>query len=47
MFFSGHPQLQSTLFYTYPSTWMALFQTTLGDYNVSFLHSVIRRPEYK
>lgn len=31
----GHPQLQSTLFSTYPSTWMALFQTTLGDYNVS------------
>lgn len=30
----GHPQVQSTLFHTYPSTWMALFQTTLGDYSV-------------
>lgn len=33
--YKGHPQLSSTLFHTYPSTWMALFQTTLGDYNVS------------
>ncbi|XP_037824937.1 uncharacterized protein LOC119613071 [Lucilia sericata] len=31
--YKGHPQLQSTMFNTYPSTWMALFQTTLGDYN--------------
>ncbi|XP_055912069.1 uncharacterized protein LOC129946068 [Eupeodes corollae] len=31
--FKGHPQLQSTMFNTFPSTWMALFQTTLGDYN--------------
>lgn len=33
--YKGHPQVEQTLFYTYPSTWMALFQTTLGDYNVS------------
>lgn len=26
--------MKSSLFYTYPSTWMALFQTTLGDYSV-------------
>lgn len=32
--YKGHPQVESTLFATYPSTWMALFQTTLGDYNV-------------
>lgn len=32
--YKGHPQVDSTLFATYPSTWMALFQTTLGDYNV-------------
>uniref|UniRef100_A0A1I8MW96 Ion transport domain-containing protein n=1 Tax=Musca domestica TaxID=7370 RepID=A0A1I8MW96_MUSDO len=31
--YKGHPQLQSTMFDTFPSTWMALFQTTLGDYN--------------
>lgn len=35
--YKGHPQIQSTMFNTFPSTWMALFQTTLGDYNVSFL----------
>lgn len=32
--YKGHPQVQSTMFNTYTSTWMALFQTTLGDYNV-------------
>uniref|UniRef100_A0A1B0BB69 Ion transport domain-containing protein n=1 Tax=Glossina palpalis gambiensis TaxID=67801 RepID=A0A1B0BB69_9MUSC len=31
--YKGHPQLQSTMFNTFSSTWMALFQTTLGDYN--------------
>ncbi|XP_030381037.1 uncharacterized protein LOC115628914 [Scaptodrosophila lebanonensis] len=31
--YKGHPQVQSTMFNTYTSTWMALFQTTLGDYN--------------
>ncbi|XP_037932563.1 uncharacterized protein LOC119667344 [Teleopsis dalmanni] len=31
--YKGHPQLQSTMFNTFTSTWMALFQTTLGDYN--------------
>lgn len=33
--YKGHPQVDSTLFATYPTTWMALFQTTLGDYNVN------------
>lgn len=33
--YKGHPQVDSTLFATYPNTWMALFQTTLGDYSVS------------
>lgn len=32
---SGFPSVQSTLFSSYPSTWMALFQITLGDYSVS------------
>lgn len=36
--YKGHPQVDSTLFATYPSTWMALFQTTLGDYSVSNLN---------
>lgn len=36
--YKGHPQVQSTMFNTYTSTWMALFQTTLGDYNVSVLY---------
>ncbi|XP_064555396.1 uncharacterized protein iav [Drosophila montana] len=31
--YKGHPQVQTTMFNTYTSTWMALFQTTLGDYN--------------
>lgn len=34
--YKGHPQVDSTLFATYPSTWMALFQTTLGDYSVNY-----------
>lgn len=38
--YKGHPQVDSTLFATYPSTWMALFQTTLGDYSVSISKSV-------
>lgn len=37
--YKGHPQVDSTLFATYPSTWMALFQTTLGDYNYSDLNN--------
>lgn len=32
--YKGHPQVQTTLFQSYASTWMALFQTTLGDYSV-------------
>lgn len=36
--YKGHPQVDSTLFATYPTTWMALFQTTLGDYNVSMMN---------
>ncbi|XP_037029755.1 uncharacterized protein LOC119069730 [Bradysia coprophila] len=37
--YKGHPQVKSSLFYTYPSTWMALFQTTLGDYSYSDLNN--------
>lgn len=33
--YKGHPQVDTTLFASYPSTWMALFQTTLGDYSVN------------
>nr|XP_036232016.1 uncharacterized protein LOC106625964 [Bactrocera oleae] len=37
--YKGHPQIQSTMFNTFPSTWMALFQTTLGDYNYPDLNN--------
>ncbi|CAH2097655.1 unnamed protein product [Euphydryas editha] len=35
--YKGFPSVQSTLFSSYPSTWMALFQITLGDYSYSDL----------
>ncbi|XP_050356395.1 uncharacterized protein LOC126777391 [Nymphalis io] len=35
--YRGFPNVQSTLFSSYPSTWMALFQITLGDYSYSDL----------
>lgn len=41
--YKGHPQVESSLFATYPSTWMALFQTTLGDYNVCHFYAVFYR----
>ncbi|XP_043462245.1 uncharacterized protein LOC122498536 isoform X4 [Leptopilina heterotoma] len=31
--YKGFPGVKSTLYYSYPSTWMALFQITLGDYS--------------
>ncbi|XP_055682448.1 uncharacterized protein LOC129789581 isoform X2 [Lutzomyia longipalpis] len=37
--YKGHPQVSQTLFASYPSTWMALFQTTLGDYNYADLNN--------
>lgn len=33
--YKGFPGVQSSLYHSYPSTWMALFQITLGDYSVS------------
>lgn len=33
--YKGSPGVEDSLFSTYSSTWMALFQITLGDYNVS------------
>ncbi|XP_041970712.1 uncharacterized protein LOC121727076 [Aricia agestis] len=35
--YRGFPNVQSTLFSSYPSTWMALFQITLGDYSYTDL----------
>ncbi|CAK1591096.1 unnamed protein product [Parnassius mnemosyne] len=35
--YKGFPNVQSTLYSSYPSTWMALFQITLGDYSYSDL----------
>nr|XP_018913838.1 PREDICTED: transient receptor potential cation channel subfamily V member 6 [Bemisia tabaci] len=31
--YKGSPNVKQTLFHSYPTTWMALFQITLGDYN--------------
>ncbi|XP_048506572.1 uncharacterized protein LOC105692131 isoform X4 [Athalia rosae] len=31
--YKGFPGVKSSLYSSYPSTWMALFQITLGDYN--------------
>lgn len=33
--YKGLPGVEKTLYSSYPTTWMALFQITLGDYNVS------------
>lgn len=33
--YKGFPGVKSSLYSSYHSTWMALFQITLGDYNVS------------
>lgn len=33
--YTGFPGVNSSLYHSYPSTWMALLQITLGDYNVS------------
>ncbi|CAH0597011.1 unnamed protein product [Chrysodeixis includens] len=35
--YKGFPNVQSTLFSSYPTTWMALFQITLGDYSYTDL----------
>ncbi|XP_031780916.1 uncharacterized protein LOC100118680 [Nasonia vitripennis] len=35
--YKGYPGVKTTLFHSYPSTWMALFQITLGDYSYSDL----------
>lgn len=32
--YKGFPGVNGTLYYSYPSTWMALFQITLGNYDV-------------
>lgn len=33
--YKGFPNLKSSLYASYPTTWMALFQITLGNYDVS------------
>ncbi|XP_073979790.1 transient receptor potential cation channel subfamily V iav isoform X3 [Rhodnius prolixus] len=35
--YKGFPGVKNTLYSSYPSTWMALFQITLGDYNYAEL----------
>lgn len=34
--YKGSPGVETSLFSSYSSTWMALFQITLGDYNASY-----------
>lgn len=40
--YKGHENVEDTPYSTYFSTWMGLFQTTLGDYDVSlvFVHYI-------
>lgn len=35
--YKGHENVDDTPYGTYASTWMGLFQTTLGDYDVSLV----------
>ncbi|XP_011167034.1 uncharacterized protein LOC105200930 [Solenopsis invicta] len=35
--YKGFPGVKSSLYHSYPSTWMALFQITLGDYSYADL----------
>jgi transient receptor potential cation channel subfamily V member 6 len=35
--YKGHENVEETPYGTYASTWMGLFQTTLGDYDVSMV----------
>nr|CAI5852829.1 unnamed protein product [Callosobruchus analis] len=37
--YKGFPGVKGTLYHSYTSTWMALFQITLGNYDVSSLTS--------
>ncbi|XP_072382933.1 uncharacterized protein iav [Diabrotica undecimpunctata] len=37
--YKGFPGVNSTLYYSYPTTWMALFQITLGNYDYQELGS--------
>ncbi|XP_065200513.1 transient receptor potential cation channel subfamily V member 6 isoform X2 [Planococcus citri] len=39
--YKGSPGVEDSLYSSYPSTWMALFQITLGDYNYSELGSTV------
>ncbi|CAO1437079.1 unnamed protein product [Diamesa hyperborea] len=38
--YKGHESVEETPFYSFFSTWMGLFQTTLGDYNYAELNNV-------
>lgn len=39
--YKGHENVEDTPYYSYMSTWMGLFQTTLGDYDVSMVWVII------
>jgi hypothetical protein len=39
--YKGFPGVKTTLYHSYHSTWMALFQITLGDYSVRLLYPLL------
>lgn len=41
--YKGFPGVNGTLYHSYASTWMALFQITLGNYDVSIFCDKYRR----
>ncbi|KAF5276287.1 hypothetical protein FQA39_LY06636 [Lamprigera yunnana] len=48
--YKGFPNIKNSLYNTYPSTWMALFQITLGNYDVSLflvVHNNIIQLKYQ
>lgn len=38
----SHPNKNGTMFYEYDITWMAMYQMTLGSYNVIIHYNQIR-----
>lgn len=39
--YKGFPGQKTSLYSSYTSTWMALFQITLGNYDVSIVHHLV------
>lgn len=45
--YKGHENVEDTPYYSYMSTWMGLFQTTLGDYDVSIHACMLKLFKWK